>query len=96
MDENNGVEQENNINKGHQIVIRIDMNKLYSTILKLFAGLLLYFAIVNILLYFTYSIPFTPEAWIINPIHNLKILNPIAIITLIVCEVIGWFIFEIK
>ncbi len=59
--------------------------------LKSFAGLIFYFAIINIIVYFQRgSIPYIPVEWLLNPIYELLSLSVTAWITLIICEMFSW------
>lgn len=84
------------INEG-QIIIMFDEDALRNVLLKLFIGLIIYFAVINILIYFQFGIPFTPREWLLNPLFNLFIKPNIgAWFILLICEIIGWFLFESK
>ena len=68
-----------------------------SILLKLFIGIIVYFAVINILISIQYGIPFTPREWLLNPLHNLIIEpNILAWGIFILCEIGGWFLFERK
>ena len=74
-----------------------DQESTKNNILKLFMGLIIYFAIINILIYFQYGIIFTPRDWLLNPIINLFVEpNILAWLILLFCEIGGWFLFERK
>jgi len=68
-----------------------------SILLKLFTGIIIYFAVINILIYIQYGIPFTPREWLLNPLHNLIVEpNILSWVIFIFCEIGGWFLFERK
>ena len=66
-----------------------------TNILKFFMGLIVYFAIINILIYFQQGIAYTPREWLLNPIVNLFVHpNSFAWVVLIFCEIGVWIFFE--
>ena len=71
----------------------MDKNRI---ILKLFAGALLYFSLINIILYIKGYIELIPEQWLISPWYFLITLEPIAIVMFLACIIVGWFIFDIE
>ena len=85
------------IKSGYQLVIMVDEKTVKKYFIKLFLGLIIYFAIINIWIYFEYGIPFTPREWLLNPLFNLFIKpNSIAWLIFIVCELIGLVLFETR
>jgi len=80
---------------GWQLIIMVKDKELKNTLIKLFFGLIIYFAIINIVILFRYGTLFTPLQWLFNPLYNLFIKpNMIAWFILLISEMIGWFFFE--
>lgn len=79
--------QENQTNMSNE-----DTLKRY--LLKSFIGLIIYFAIANISIYFQYG-AFTAGDLLVNPVYNLIIKPSIgAWIIFLICQGIGWIFFE--
>ncbi len=80
----------------NQIVVMVDAAKLGNLLIRIILIVVIYFAIVDIVIYFTYGIAFTPREWLLNPLYNLIQLNPLAWLTLVGSIIIGVFLVEIR
>lgn len=80
-----------------QIIVMVKEKIIKGILLKLLIGLIIYFAIINILIYYQFGIPFTPREWLLNPLFNLFIQpNIVAWLLLFLSELAGWIFFESK
>ena len=62
----------NIIYPNEQIIIKVKYMELKSAFFKTIIGILLYFAIIDIVIYLQVGIPSTPLDWIYVPIYNIK------------------------
>lgn len=82
---------------GWQLIIMVKEKAIKNILIKLFLGFIIYFAIINILIFNQFGTLFTPREWLLNPLFNLFIQpNPIAWIVLLMSELVGWFFFETR
>lgn len=76
--------------------IMIDLKKIKNFLLLSLMGVLIYFAIIDIVIYLQVGIQSTPLDWIYVPIYNLVTMNWVAWVILIISLIIGWFFFIVN